>query len=69
MINSPDVTPREAFTDPAAAVARLQELYQTASKFLCNAFTEAKLAYPPQKCPCISPWPMMPVSRSRKTVP
>ena len=41
MINSPDVTPREAFTDPAAAVARLQELYQTASKFLCNAFTEA----------------------------
>lgn len=41
MINSPDVAPREAFTDSAAAVARLQELYQTASKFLCDAFTGA----------------------------
>ena len=42
--NLPVVTPPvpepERFTDPAAAVARLQELYRTASDFLCERFGE-----------------------------
>ena len=40
-IRTPDVPAREAFDNPAAAVARLQELYKTASKFLCDAFSDA----------------------------
>ena len=38
---SPPVPDPEMFRDPAAAVARLQELYSTASDFLCARFTEA----------------------------
>jgi AMP nucleosidase len=40
-LSTPEVTQREAFTDPKAAVARLQELYTTASKFLCDGFNAA----------------------------
>lgn len=40
-LDTPEVTQREAFTDPKAAVARLQELYTTASKFLCDGFNAA----------------------------
>ena len=40
-LSIPEVTQREAFTDPKAAVARLQELYTTASKFLCDGFNAA----------------------------
>jgi len=42
--NLPVVTPPvpepEAFRDPAAAVARLRELYETATGFLCQKFSE-----------------------------
>lgn len=41
-LNLPIITPPvpepEGFTDPAAAVARLQDLYRTASDFLCDRF-------------------------------
>ncbi|MEQ9692916.1 AMP nucleosidase [Shimia sp. SDUM112013] len=37
-IISPKVPPAEAFTDARAAVARLEELYQTATSFLCDRF-------------------------------
>ncbi len=40
-ILSPDPVACESFTDPVAAVARLQELYRTASKFLCDGFSDA----------------------------
>ena len=45
---TPDVPAAESFTDPAAAVARLKELYQTASKFLCEHFVEALSGAVPQ---------------------
>ncbi|MEO0701417.1 MAG: AMP nucleosidase [Pseudomonadota bacterium] len=38
---SPPVPEHEEFRDPAAAVARLQELYAAASDFLCSRFIEA----------------------------
>lgn len=38
---TPDVAAHEMFTDPKAAVARLQELYTIASKFLCDGFNAA----------------------------
>ena len=41
MIRTPDVPGPESFTDPKAAVARLQELYDTAVKFLSDGFSEA----------------------------
>jgi AMP nucleosidase len=40
-LQTPDVPAPEAFRDPAAAVARLLELYTIASKFLCNHFSTA----------------------------
>jgi len=38
---SPDVPAPEVFTDPVAAVARLNDLYRTASEFLCKNFADA----------------------------
>ncbi len=35
---SPETTPAESFTDPAAAAQRLVELYDQATGFLCEAF-------------------------------
>ncbi|WP_147126426.1 AMP nucleosidase [Shimia ponticola] len=40
-IVTPDAIPAERFSDPKAAVARLEELYHQATQFLCKAFTEA----------------------------
>ena len=40
-ITTPDAPEPEAFTDAAAAVARLRELYDTASNFLCEKFLAA----------------------------
>ncbi|WP_040615113.1 AMP nucleosidase [Oceanicola granulosus] len=40
-ILSPEVPPAEAFTDARAAVARLCELYETATEFLCDEFSRA----------------------------
>ncbi len=40
-IITPDVPAAQSFDDPAAAIVRLQELYTTASKFLCDAFNDA----------------------------
>ncbi len=40
-IRTPDVPNPEKFTDPLAAVARLVELYEQATKFLCDKFAEA----------------------------
>ena len=40
-ILSPEVPAHEQFTDPAAAVARLIELYDHAVNFLCEGFTAA----------------------------
>ena len=40
-VRSPDVPKHESFTDPKLAVARLQEIYQTAVKFLSENFINA----------------------------
>jgi len=40
-IKTPDVPGPERFTDPKAAVARLEELYEQATHFLCKCFAEA----------------------------
>jgi AMP nucleosidase len=40
-ILSPDTLPRHSFTDAAAAVARLQALYDDATRFLSEAFARA----------------------------
>ena len=40
-IRTPDVPAHEAFMDAKAAVLRLQELYTSASRFLCDNFNEA----------------------------
>ncbi len=40
-IRTPDVPNPEKFTDPLAAVARLEELYEQATKFLCDKFADA----------------------------
>lgn len=40
-ILSPETPEHEAFSDADAVVARLMELYQTASRFLCVQFTKA----------------------------
>ncbi len=37
-IRTPDVPNPEKFSDPLAAVARLEELYEQATKFLCDRF-------------------------------
>ena len=47
-ILTPDPAPSEAFTDPAAAVARLEELYFTATGFLLQHFTAAVTGHRPQ---------------------
>jgi len=39
-IRTPDPRRHEAFTDPAAAVSRLIELYEEATQFLCSKFSE-----------------------------
>ncbi|WP_170334466.1 AMP nucleosidase [Ruegeria arenilitoris] len=41
IIKTPDVPTPEKFTDPAAAVARLEELYEKATQFLCDSFAKA----------------------------
>lgn len=41
ILQTPDVVAHEMFTDPKAAVARLQELYAIASTFLCHEFSAA----------------------------
>ena len=40
-IRTPDVPTPEKFTDPAAAVARLEQLYDQATAFLCDSFAKA----------------------------
>jgi AMP nucleosidase len=40
-IRTPDVPNPEKFSDPLAAVARLEELYEQATKFLCDRFANA----------------------------
>ena len=40
-LQTPDVAAHEMFTDPKAAVVRLQELYTNASNFLCEGFNAA----------------------------
>ncbi len=39
-VQTPDAPAPEAFTDPARAVARLQQLYGQATAFLCDRFVE-----------------------------
>ncbi|MGR3463872.1 AMP nucleosidase [Limimaricola sp.] len=39
-LQTPPVPAAEAFTDPEAALARLKEIYDTSSRFLCEKFTE-----------------------------
>ena len=39
-VESPEAPDHEAFSDPEAAVARLVELYDSSTRFLCNRFTE-----------------------------
>ena len=39
-IETPPLPAAEAFTDPEAALARLREIYDGASRFLCEKFTE-----------------------------
>jgi len=41
IIKTPDVPNPEKFTNPAAAVARLEELYDQATRFLCDSFAKA----------------------------
>ncbi|WP_420585460.1 AMP nucleosidase [Ruegeria sp.] len=41
IIRTPDAPTPEKFTDPAAAVARLELLYQQATEFLCDSFSKA----------------------------
>lgn len=41
IIRTPDTPKAEQFTDPKAAVARLEELYEQATRFLCDSFAEA----------------------------
>ena len=40
-IDTPDLPASERFTDPAAAVDRLEELYATSTRFLCKRFIDA----------------------------
>lgn len=47
IIRTPDVPSPEKFTDPAAAVARLEELYEKATSFLCENFAKAMEAGTP----------------------
>ena len=39
-IDTPDAFKSQSFTDPAAAVARLEQLYSDATSFLCTRFTQ-----------------------------
>ncbi|CUK14244.1 AMP nucleosidase [Ruegeria denitrificans] len=41
IIRTPDVPTPEKFTDPAAAVARLEQIYDQATQFLCDSFSKA----------------------------
>ncbi|WP_170361185.1 AMP nucleosidase [Ruegeria arenilitoris] len=41
IIRTPDVPTPEKFTDPAAAVARLEQIYDQATQFLCDSFAKA----------------------------
>ncbi len=41
IIRTPDVPSPQTFTDPVAAVARLEELYKQATDFLCHNFAQA----------------------------
>ncbi|CAD0184713.1 AMP nucleosidase [Ruegeria sp. THAF57] len=41
IIKTPDVPSAEKFTDPAAAVERLEQLYEQATRFLCDSFAQA----------------------------
>ena len=41
LINTPDAPEPVRFTDPSAAVARLEMLYQQATDYLCDSFAEA----------------------------
>ncbi|MCV6594429.1 MAG: AMP nucleosidase [Silicimonas sp.] len=47
-LETPDDPGFEAFSDAVAAVARLQELYKTASRFLCEKFSAAMGDGPPE---------------------
>ena len=47
-VETPEPAPREQFTDPAAAVARLQALYDQASGFLLDKFVQTLDGTPPQ---------------------
>ncbi len=49
IIRTPDVPNPEKFTDPAAAVARLEELYEKATSFLCENFAKAMEASTPSE--------------------
>ncbi|TNF59434.1 MAG: AMP nucleosidase [Rhodobacteraceae bacterium] len=40
-IETPDLAEAESFTDPAAAVARLEQLYRASTEFLCAHFLRA----------------------------
>ena len=46
---TPDVPAHEAFTDPKAAVARLIEIYDASSQFLCSHFADAVAGHIPTK--------------------
>lgn len=46
-IRVPDTPPPESFTDPAAAVARLEALYSAATRHLCAGFSHTMRAGPP----------------------
>ena len=46
-IRVPDTPPAESFTNPAAAVARLEELYSAATRHLCAGFSRTMRAGPP----------------------
>ena len=48
-IETPDNPGHEAFTDAEAAVQRLQDLYQTASRFLCDRFGAAMTGGKPKR--------------------
>jgi len=45
---SPEPTERQSFTDPAAAVARLEQIYNEATQFLCDQFVKVMQDGPPE---------------------
>lgn len=48
-IDTPDIPPPEEFQSAEAAVARLEELYQTATTFLCKRFAQVLASGAPKK--------------------